>query len=51
MTTSLPPAFEHFARPNAAKRSAQRVIHLEEIVLGFAAASTWAYALLTLVNG
>ena len=51
MTTSLPPALEHFrARPDA-KRAAQRVIHVEEIALGFAAVSVWTYAVLSLVSG
>jgi hypothetical protein len=52
MTSSLPPALEHFsARPDAVKRAAQRVIHVEEIALGFAAVSVWTYAVLVLVNG
>ena len=52
MTTSLPPALEHFrARPDDAKRAAQRVIHAEEIALGFAALSVWSYALISLVSG
>ncbi|MDQ4138433.1 MAG: hypothetical protein M3116_06255 [Actinomycetota bacterium] len=53
MTSSLPPALEHFRprHPEAVKRAAQRVIHVEEIALGFAAVSVWTYALLTLVNG
>ena len=52
MTTSLPPALEHFhARPDAAKHAAQRVIHAEEITLGFAAVSVWGYALISLVSG
>ena len=50
MTSSLPPALD-FRRPEAVKRAAQRVIHVEEIALGFAAVSVWTYAVLSLVGG
>jgi hypothetical protein len=51
MTSSLPPALEHFRPRQTAKRAAQRVIHAEEIALGFAAVGVWTYAVLTLVGG
>jgi len=52
MTSSLPPALEHFrARPDAVKRAAQRVVHVEELALGFAAVSVWTYAVFSLVSG
>jgi hypothetical protein len=51
MTSSLPPALEHFhARPDAVKRVAQRVLHVEELALGFAAVSVWTYAVFSLVS-
>ena len=53
MTSSLPPALEHFRprHPETIKRAAQRVIHTEEIALGFAAVSVWTYAVFSLVSG
>jgi hypothetical protein len=52
MTSSLPQTFHHFrGGPEAVKRAAQRVIHVEEIALAFAAVSVWSYAVLTLLNG
>jgi hypothetical protein len=47
------PALEHFRprHPETIKRAAQRVVHAEEIALGFAAVSVWAYAVLSLLNG
>jgi hypothetical protein len=52
MTSPLPHMFDHpHGGSEAVKRAAQRVIHVEEIALGFAAVSVWSYAVLTLVNG
>lgn len=51
MTSSLPHSFDHLRGGDAVKRSAQRVIHVEQIALGFAAVSVWSYAVLTLING
>jgi hypothetical protein len=53
MTSSLPPALEHYRprHPDISKRAAQRVIHTEEIALGFAAVSVWTYAVFILVTG
>ncbi|MFC0680078.1 hypothetical protein ACFFGH_19765 [Lysobacter korlensis] len=47
------PALEHFRprHPETIKRAAQRVVHVEEIALGFAAVTVWTYAVLTLVSG
>ena len=52
MTSPLPHPLAHLrGGPDAVKRAAQRVIHVEEIALGFAAVSVWSYAVLTLLNG
>jgi hypothetical protein len=52
MTSLLPPAVEHYlARTDAVKRAAQRVVHVEEIALGFAAVSVWTFAVLPLISG
>jgi hypothetical protein len=50
MTTSLPPTLD-FRRREAVKRAAQRVIHVEEIALGFAAVGVWSYAFIALLSG